>query len=31
MGFKKAYQKVLAEIVARKPQATPFTFLTGVG
>jgi hypothetical protein len=31
MGFKKSYQKVLAEVVARKPQTTAFTFLTDVG
>src|SRR5262249_58111755 len=31
MGFKKAYQKVLAEVVARKPETTPFTFLADIG
>jgi hypothetical protein len=31
MAFKKAYQQVLAEIVARKPETTPFTFLADVG
>jgi len=31
MGFKKAYQQVLAEVVARKPQRTHFTFLEDVG
>ena len=31
MGFKKAYQKVLAEIVARKPETAPFTFLAEIG
>jgi hypothetical protein len=31
MGFKKAYQKVLAEVVARKPETTRFTFLEDVG
>lgn len=30
-GFKQAFQKVLAEVVARKPETTPFTFLTDVG
>lgn len=30
-GFKKTYQKVLAEVVARKPETTPFTFLTDIG
>jgi hypothetical protein len=30
-GFKKGYQKVLAEVVARKPQTAHFTFLAGVG
>jgi hypothetical protein len=31
MAFKTAYQKVLAEIVARKPETTPFTFMTQIG
>ena len=31
LGFKKAYQKVLAEVVARKPETTPFTFLADIG
>jgi hypothetical protein len=31
MGFKKSYQKVLAEVVARKPETTPFTFLADIG
>jgi hypothetical protein len=31
MAFKKGYQKVLAEIVARKPETTPFTFMAQVG
>jgi len=31
MGFKKAYQKVLAEVVARKPETTSFTFLADIG
>ena len=31
VGFKKAYQKVLAEVVARKPETTPFTFMTQIG
>ena len=31
IGFKKAYQKVLAEIVARKPETTLFTFLADIG
>jgi hypothetical protein len=31
MGFKKAYQKVLAEVVARKPETRPFTFLADIG
>jgi hypothetical protein len=31
MGFKKSYQKVLAEVVGRNPQVTAFTFLTDVG
>ena len=31
MEFKKAYQKVLAEIVARKPETTPFTFQADIG
>ena len=31
MGFKKAYQKVLAEVVARKPGTAPFTFLAEIG
>src|SRR5262249_4340069 len=30
-GFKKAYQKVLAEVVARKPAATAFTLLADSG
>jgi hypothetical protein len=30
-GFKKAYQVVLAEVVARKPETAFLTFLTGVG
>ena len=30
-GFKKAYQKVLAEVVARKPETASFTFLADVG
>src|SRR5262249_61358811 len=30
-GFKKGYQKVLAEVVARKPETTPFTFLADIG
>jgi hypothetical protein len=30
-GFKKAYQKVLAEIVARKPQTAVGNFLAAVG
>jgi hypothetical protein len=29
--FKKDYQKVLAEIVARKPETTPFTFMSHIG
>jgi hypothetical protein len=29
--FKKNYPKVLAEIVARKPETTAFTFLTDIG
>jgi hypothetical protein len=31
MGFKKVYQKVLAEVVARKPATTSFTFLADIG
>jgi hypothetical protein len=31
MGFKTAYQKVLAEIVTRKPETTPFSFLADIG
>jgi hypothetical protein len=31
MGFKKAYQRVLAAVVARKPETTPFTFLADIG
>jgi hypothetical protein len=31
MGFKTAYQKVLAEVVARKPETAAFTFLAQVG
>jgi HD domain len=31
VGFKKDYQKVLAEIVARKPETTPFIFLADIG
>jgi hypothetical protein len=30
-GFKKGYQKVLAEIVARKPQTAALTFMAHVG
>jgi hypothetical protein len=30
-GFKKAYQKVLAEVVARKPETAAGNFLAGVG
>ena len=30
-GFKKAYQKVMAEIVVRKPETATGTFLAGVG
>jgi hypothetical protein len=30
-GFKKAYQKVMAEIVARKPETAMGNFLAGVG
>jgi hypothetical protein len=30
-GFKKAYQKVMAEIVARKPETALGTFLDAVG
>ena len=30
-GFKKAYQKVMAEIVARKPETAMGTFLDAVG
>src|SRR6516225_312893 len=30
-GFKKAYQKVLAEIVARKPETAMGNFLAGIG
>jgi hypothetical protein len=31
LGFKKAYQKVLAEIVARKPETAAGNFLAAVG
>jgi hypothetical protein len=31
LGFKKAYQKVLAEIVARKPETAMWNFLAAVG
>jgi hypothetical protein len=31
MAFKRAYQKVLAEVVARKAETTPFTFLADIG
>src|SRR5262245_26994964 len=31
MGFKKAFQKVMAEVVARKPETTSFTFLADIG
>ena len=31
VGFKKAYQKVLAEVVARKPETASFTFLAQIG
>jgi hypothetical protein len=31
MGFKNAYQKVLAEVVARKPETALFNFLADVG
>jgi hypothetical protein len=31
LGFKKGYQKVLAEVVARKPETAFFNFLSGVG
>src|SRR5262249_3333126 len=31
MGFKTVYQKLLAEIVDRKPETTPFTFMAQVG
>lgn len=30
-GFKKAYQKVLAEVVARKPRTAGLTFLADIG
>jgi hypothetical protein len=30
-GFKKAYQKVLAEIVVRKPETAAGNFLAGIG
>jgi hypothetical protein len=30
-GFKKAYQKVLAEIVVRKPETATGNFLAGIG
>jgi len=31
MGFKKTFQKVMAEVVARKPDTTFFTFLADIG
>src|SRR3954447_11068933 len=31
MGFKKAFQKVMAEVVARNPDTTFFTFLADIG
>jgi hypothetical protein len=31
IGFKKSFQKVMAEAVARKPETTPFTFLADIG
>lgn len=31
MGFKKAFQKVMAEVVARKPETTSFSFLADIG
>jgi hypothetical protein len=31
LGLKKAYQKVLAEIVVRKPQTATGNFLAGIG
>ena len=31
MAFKRAYQQVLAEIVARKPETARFTFLADIG
>ena len=31
LGFKKTYQKVLAEIVARKPETAMGNFLASVG
>jgi hypothetical protein len=30
-AFKKDYQMVLAEIVTRKPETTPFTFMSQIG
>jgi hypothetical protein len=30
-GFKKAYQKVLAEIVVRKPETATDNVLAGIG
>jgi hypothetical protein len=30
-GFKKAYQKVMAEIVVRKPETAAGNFLAGIG
>jgi hypothetical protein len=31
LGFKKAFQKVMAEVAARKPETTSFTFLADIG
>jgi len=31
MGFKKTFQKVMAEVVARNPDTTFFTFLADIG
>ena len=31
VGFKTAYQNVLAEVVARKPQTASFTFMAHIG
>jgi hypothetical protein len=31
IGFKKAFQKVMAEVVARKPETASFTFLADIG